>query len=193
MIAPNTWRISAIGNDGFNSLVVLTFHYLGQLGNLVNTAGSVADAFQAAFEANAPTQVVSGVNFDKIVVRDEGDITVGLEQAITVIGSRAGQAMPPQIAGQVEKLTGLIGRANRGRNYWPGPSEDDNDGGAPDDAYKSDLVAVMNSLKSIDDGSGNLYDMIVYSKTHDHVNFVQDFVAVTNWGTLTRRKPGRGQ
>lgn len=192
MPALNTFRASMEGLDGFESLVVVTWHYRPDPGADTPTMAKFAATLKTQLELVVPAMVVSGVNFSRLVVRDEGDITLGTELSLSIAGSRAGQAMPPQIAGQVEKLTGFIGRRNRGRNYWPGPSEDDSDGGAPDATYRAALVALMESLMQVVDVDDNLYNMGVYSAVGDQFRVCTGFIAAEQWGTQTRRKPGRG-
>lgn len=191
----NTFRVSLVGQDGFQSTVVVTFHYVPTINNIDPSASDCADCFANAIDEGVADITVSGVNYNKIVVRDEGDPLVGVELAHEVNGVVAGAAMPPQIAGQIEKLTGFIGRRNRGRTYWPGASENQNDAGAPNETYRDSLEIVMNQLLVLNDALTNLvprYKMVVFSKVGDSSRDVVGFRASEEWGTQGRRKPGRG-
>lgn len=65
-------------------------------------------------------------------------------------GSVAGDACPPQTAGLIKLVTGIAGRANRGRAYLPFPGEAScATGGIPSTTYITAAEAVGNDLSQV--------------------------------------------
>lgn len=54
---------------------------------------------------------------NKVVARND---TTVLEAPGAITGTRGGSECPPQVAALVKQISGVPGRSNRGRFYWPG-------------------------------------------------------------------------
>lgn len=76
------------------------------------------DAFLAQFPASA---IITNYTFKggRLYVARPGDVNAVFEDTRAVAGSLAGSPMPSNCAFLMSKLTGVAGRRNRGRSYWP--------------------------------------------------------------------------
>jgi hypothetical protein len=80
--------------------------------------GKIESAFIAHLQARMSNAVVlTGVNY--VVGQDAADNLTG-EANYSVRGTSAASMLPQNCACLVSKNTGVGGRKNRGRNYWPG-------------------------------------------------------------------------
>lgn len=74
----------------------------------------------------------------------------GVEEGFTINGTRTAGALPNHCTFAVKALTGLSGRAKRGRTYWIGLAQDQLDSGNLDQtltgAAANDIVAALNKL-----------------------------------------------
>lgn len=62
-------------------------------------------------------------------------------------GTLAGDALPPQTAGLIRKLTDTVGRTGRGRFYIPFPAEASSDAnGRPNVSYQTSMAAFVTKL-----------------------------------------------
>lgn len=114
-IPPNFAQVSInfAGPTPSGKAVVLHGHSLGEEGTLSGLAGLWATAME---ETMAPILNQKWL-IESISVTTEDEY---YEQSVNYGGESSPATPPPSVTTLVRKVTGLRGRANRGRNYWPG-------------------------------------------------------------------------
>lgn len=93
--------------------------FVGDDQTLVNT-------IDAAWALEMKTSVPNTVSIDDTVLyigQDGGEPTVFTSQSAPVAGTSSGSSVPPNVAVLIRKSSGVSGRANRGRMFFPGVSE----------------------------------------------------------------------
>jgi hypothetical protein len=107
-------------------------------------------------------------------------------------GAISGDPLPKQDAGLIAKLTTLTGRANRGRLYFPFPSEASNDTpGQPGVAYRAALDALGAVLfvpQTVVGVKGTVsFSPIIYHRASGGGQPVVNWAVRTRWATQRRR------
>jgi len=85
--------------------------------------------------------------------------------ATNVVGTTLAQLLPLRSSVVVTKVTALRGRSYRGRFFLPPPGEDVQEKGVITAAYQALIVVFMDIVRSVTDGAGNSFRMVVYSPT----------------------------
>lgn len=157
-----------------------------QRASLTQTAVSVAIGTLIATQATFQT-----VGWRRIF---PGPVTVeSLGPAAPIAGAATGGAMPRQSSGIATTLTGMAGRANRGRKYVPFPSEDQNTVDAvPTAQYVLDVDTYMGifipTLTLTFAGTTEVWNPVIYRAgnpvTSPNIN---DWLARKKWATQRRR------
>ena len=87
-------------------------------------ANEIADTFREAWSAHLQSEQDASIRLTEIVVKKGPSTgpTPGLQVEFPVNedGGNPGSLCPPNCAMLVRKLSNFGGKANRGRNYWPG-------------------------------------------------------------------------
>lgn len=107
-------------------------------------------------------------------------------------GTGGVSVLPKQVAGLIKKVSGLAGKANRGRVYIPFPSESDNDTfGTPNAAYRTRLSDFGFQMASIRTGGlwlAATLTPIIYHKTAPATHTaITDFTVRSRWANQRRR------
>lgn len=110
------------------------------------------------------------------------------------VGNRAGDHLPPQVAGLVTLRTALAGRAYRGRKYIPFVSEDDSDiNGHPTAAIlilMQALASVYASVTVVNNagatGTATLTP-VIYNRAAHTTQPITSYIARSSWATQRRR------
>lgn len=98
----------------------------GLTGN-TDDLNEIADAVVAALSSTLAVTLNSAVSIQNVTVVSDARVHV---EPVGDAGDRSGALAPPNTCLLIKLTTGLRGRANRGRNYWPGQL---NDGDVGDD------------------------------------------------------------
>lgn len=111
----------------FGSTVAIEFEGPDTIGSkptvvltTLSTDGNIAgllDVFTAWYTSDLKGLLLADYAVTRTVITS-GDSQV--IDTVRVQGTKGGDPAPPQVAVLVHKGTGLIGRSNRGRTYWPG-------------------------------------------------------------------------
>jgi len=132
-----TTVIRYTGASGLGSAPVVTG--AAQLNDASVT--DVADAIAGWVNDHMLAFLVDNMTVQSVEVKSNTD------EAIVTVGSAGGQTgemSPPNLAVLCKKLTGAPGRANRGRNYWPGILADSHV--ADDGTIKEDPLTDLSGL-----------------------------------------------
>ena len=139
---------SAGGDDVIN---VLYFPRGGQWG--LPELESAAQALATVWTNDVMTNLSSWTRFLRVEARGERaqeDVSFEFVLPSPVAGSRTGDSLPPQCAFCVTHITGLTGRANRGRTYFGLLAESDAADGflaqGRANGLRNGLVAVRNIM-----------------------------------------------
>lgn len=100
---------------------VVTFATTAELSSI--PAETHADRMFAAVQQNIMPRAWDGMSLSRVVARvgqDGGDDVIAESTLGPVAGGLAGGFLPQNSALLVRKVSGLGGRRNRGRSYWPG-------------------------------------------------------------------------
>lgn len=122
------------------------------------------------------------------VVSDEAFSTVN-----EGYGTAAGDALPRQVSGIFTLTTGFPGRANRGRQYVPFPSEADNPNTATPSPVYVTAVSTLGTLFTVDltatvVGDTCTFGWIIYRRANPGASpLVTGHIARNKWATQRRR------
>lgn len=130
-------------------------------------------------------------------VRSRGltDPTVGYDGTTRFNGSRAGNALPPNVTGILDFKTGFIGRSYQGRNQLPAPVEADQENGILTLDWVNDALAYGDALNVVHDAATGLIDRWKHVVWSDKLNTgtpVTAYLARGVTGGQDTRKTGRG-
>lgn len=144
---------AALITTNFNHQNVNVWYFTAQTGAERDIAQSfeeaVGDAYRGAVSQN--------VGLTSVTVTDIITMAQSTE-ALSGVGARTGDMLPPQAAGVISWRTGLAGRKYRGRSYIPGIAEMDQAGGT--------LVAGAQANLDVLAGAVNNYWPAAFSGTH---------------------------
>jgi len=186
------FRLTLVGNDGYNSEVVNVFHYQTTALGVAYSYADLAGIFATQAEETWEALVGIGTQATLISIRDVDSPEDGHDMAISWEGAASGSAMPPQISGHITFRAAGFGRRGRGGTFLPSPTETHNDSGAPTTTYKEGLTNWYEAIKNLDDLGFTRAELCVYSRVDDTMRPVVTATPSTLWGDLDRRKPGRG-
>ena len=131
------------------------FNIFGITGGGPGNLGTIADSLETILssEAGYAGWMSAGTTIRNFVYRERVSASaVGVEErSLNVVGVGGAPFCPPQVAVLVQKISGLAGRANRGRFYIPSPREATIDDGGFLDAgtlgtYQSQADSFLNDL-----------------------------------------------
>lgn len=201
MAIGDVYKLSVQGSFGVAHQWVMTHHYRQELAYILSTpAEGLATAYA---EDVAPTlaQILSA-NYliDVIEVRQ---VTGGLESfdyAADIPGEMAGETLPPQICPLVKWSTGLSGRRNRGRSYYPAPPESVQDAGIMGGTYKTAVQNVSDLHLTLGATVDITWQKVVYGYPNPDTDppLDENIVVITSavvrniLATQRRRKMGVG-
>jgi hypothetical protein len=86
-----------------------------------NPSPTLLDVAQAWYEDEQQALVSEGYVLNRIEARND---TLVYERLLSLDGEDTSATPPPQVAALISLSTGLPGRSNRGRVYWPGVLEE---------------------------------------------------------------------
>jgi hypothetical protein len=164
---------------------VIEYHIenVGDPGLYVSTVGVALDAdldtgdmeaIAAGFTSFLTPELSSAYVFQGITARwRNGGVDKEAEESVGDPGGRSGDVLVQNTSILVKKLTGIAGRANRGRNYWPGFLNMDDTNGIG--TIDSSRVTALQS--AFDDWFDNLATVI--TNVNNVVIQHADFSAVT--------------
>ena len=186
------FRLTLVGNDGYNSEVVNVFHYETTVLGIAYSYEDLAGIFATQAEATWEALVGAGTQATLISIRDIDDPEAGHDMAIAWEGAASGEALAPQLAGHITFRAAGFGRRGRGGTFLPSPTESQNQAGAPTTTYKEGLTNWFEAIQNLDDLGFTRAVLCVYSRVDDTMRQVVTATPSTLWGDLDRRKPGRG-
>jgi len=152
---PDTARFALVhkGPWGDDVVNVLYFRRSGQWG--LQELGAAAQALATAWVNEVMTNISNATSLFRVESRGErviDDVSFEYVLPSPAPGTRTGDPLPPQVCFCVTHITGLVGRANRGRTYFGMISEDDASGGfitvARANGFRNGLVAVRNIMSN---------------------------------------------
>jgi len=198
---PDTARFALVHQSptGDTLVNVLYFRRSGQWG--LPDLSSAAQALAQAWVNDVLPHLSVNTSFRRVQSRGERAIDdVSFEYVVDppVNGSRTGEPVPYQCAFCVTHITGLVGRANRGRTYFGYISELDNDAGLISLARALGLRNGLVSVRNIMANAG--WEHVVVSRVRNRVRLpVAVTVPVIGYkfsdlviDTQRRRQLGRG-
>lgn len=148
----------------FTHANVLNFKTTAGVAFTLGDLSNLADTLEAWFTGHLDGVMSTGFSLLNIELRGLASAespyyvrTVGLPGVV------AGDALPPNVAACVTMSTGLTGRSARGRMYWGGMSEVQQDGGALVSGVVTGLNDACAALLTALDGDGS-YDLVVLSR-----------------------------
>lgn len=148
---PDTARFAVVMDDSVATLFVnvLYFRRVGSWGlpELQDGATTLA----TVWVNDVLPLLAPGVRFIRVEARGEraqSDVSFQLVPESPPVSTRAGQSLPFQAAFCVTHLTGLTGRANRGRTYFGPLSEADQGAGILNQPVANAFVGAMNTVRT---------------------------------------------
>jgi hypothetical protein len=171
---PDTARFAVVMDDsGSDQFVnVLYFRRTGSWGLPELEQG--ATTLGTAWVNDVLPFLSNGIRFIRIEARGERaqtDVSYQLVPANPPSSSRPGDSLPYQVAFCVTHLTGLTGRANRGRTYFGPLSENDQTYGLLSNAVANAFVGALNSIRIVMAAQG--WEHVVVSRFLNKVKRAQ--------------------
>jgi hypothetical protein len=146
---PDTARFALVhkGPYGDDVINVLYFRRAGSWG--LSELEAAAQALATVWTNDVMIHLNQFTSFQRVQCRGErvqDDVSFEFVLSTPVAGGRTGGVLPPQCAFCVTHLTGLTGRANRGRTYFGILAEDDADSGL---LFENRAIGLRNGLVSV--------------------------------------------
>jgi len=198
---PDTARFAVIMDDSASDLFVNVFYFrrTGAWGLAELTQGATTLA-TAWINDVLPLlmQFTRHVRVEARGERSQTDVSYQRVPPTPPVSQRPGQGLPYHVAFCVTHLTGLTGRANRGRTYFGPLSEGDQAYGLLDQPIADAFVASLGSLRSLMSAVG--WEHVVVSRYLNKVKRAQGVtIPVIGYryydlvlDTQRRRQRGRG-
>lgn len=207
MAIGDIYKLSVLGTFGSGHQWVMTHHYRQVLVTIVDTPGEdLATQFESEV-ASVLAQIIS-TNYviNTIEVRQ---ITGGLEAydlPLELPGEQVGEELPPQVCPLVKWATGLSGRRNRGRSYFPASVEATQTAGELSTAYKTAVQNVANAHLRLGESLAPTWEKVIYGYPYEgdltatppkpprdeNIALVTTAVVRNNLATQRRRRFGTG-
>lgn len=195
MASGDRYKMALVGHFGLGQQFVVDMHYV-QVG--ASTAPGAEALAGGVLETVVPgflTVMCSADVLDVIQVRQaNAPATEGFDQPVAEGGSLVGVALPPMDCPVVTKSTGLIGRAFRGRMYFPAPTVTAQSAGTLEPSFQ-DLVQTVGELflnVPAGDGSSAVFSAGVFHKVDESITILTGVIARQIMGTQRRRRVGVG-
>ena len=198
---PDTARFAVVMDDSASDLFVnvLYFRRTGSWGLPELQAG--ATTLATAWVNDVLPLLMQFTRFVRVEARGERaptDVSFQLVPATPPVSTRAGEGLPYHVSFCVTHLTGLTGRANRGRTYFGPLSENDQAYSLLNQPIANAFVASLNSIRSLMAAQG--WEHVVVSRFLDKVKRAQAAtIPVIGYryydlvlDTQRRRQRGRG-
>jgi hypothetical protein len=167
---PNTARFAVVMDDSATDLFVNVFYFRrsGSWGLPELQAG--ATTLATAWQNDVLPLLMRYTRLVRVEARGERaqtDVSFQLALATPPVSNRAGDGLPYHVAFCVTHLTGLTGRANRGRTYFGPLSENDQNFGILSGPVADAFVACLNSIRSLMAAQG--WEHVVVSRVFNRV------------------------
>jgi len=198
---PDTARFAIVMDDSASDLFVnvLYFRRTGQWGLPELTQG--ATTLATAWVNDVLPLLMQFTRFVRVEARGERaqtDVSYQLVPATPPVSQRGGDGLPYHVAFCVTHLTGLTGRANRGRTYFGPLSEADQQYSLLNAPVANSFVASLNSIRTLMAAQG--WEHVVVSRFLNRVRRTQAAtIPVIGYryydlvlDTQRRRQRGRG-
>lgn len=179
----------------FNNVddIINVHHYRQELVVIGNPAEDLANQWASDLALLYRGLFGGGVSLTDVSVRPVPPATEFFDLNLgSQAGLLAGQTLPLPNAPIITWRTALIGRRNRGRTFFPPPTENEQDGG-------SISATLISALQDYADGAIQLlelgvpqWQMVVHSEVGGTDNPVTSYVVRTLMGSQRRRKQGVG-
>jgi hypothetical protein len=152
---PDTARFALVhkGPLGDDVINVLYFRRSGQWG--LQELEAAAQTLATVWVNDVMIHISNTTSLFRVESRGErviDDVSFEYVLPTPVSGARGGDVLPPQACFCVTHITGLVGRANRGRTYFGMISEEDASSGfitaARADGFRNGLVSVRNVMSN---------------------------------------------
>lgn len=193
MAVGQVYRIAA--RSTFNNVddIVNVWHYRQELVVIGNPAEDLANQWATDLTLLYRGLFGGGVAITDLSVRPIAPATEFFDLNLGAqAGTLAGQTLPLPNAPIITWRSDLIGRRNRGRTFFPPPTENEQDGG-------SISAALITALTNFGDAAMQLlelgvpqWQMVVHSEVGGTDVPVTSFVVRSIMGTQRRRKQGVG-
>lgn len=201
MAIGDVYRLSAISNTSSGNVLVVNRWAFRQVYTLVldTPAEDLGETFKNKVASLYMACVATPFTLQTLEVRGLTDPTLGEDVPMSgYVGTLAGEPVGFQLSPIVTWLTGLIGRANRGRTYMPPISEGYQNSGILAAGYITAVTAFANAMitdmAEVDVASAS-WEMGIWGKGSGSVfSFkpVTNFIARDIMGVQRRRRPGTG-
>jgi len=176
------------------------FHFEGDVPFIASALATLGDEMKTAWESTMRAHIQTGCNLNYILLTaldtDAGDqVNVPVDEA----GTLSGTGLPGNVTVSIKFGSGVSGRSNRGRMYWPGISTSQVSGNQLLDSVASAFVSdVSDFFDAITTATGYIH--VITSYCHNKVwrtaavnNEVISYLLVDkNLDSQRRRLAGRG-
>jgi hypothetical protein len=184
-----------IFNWAAGQLGLMTFHYVvtSTAGTSV-TLGDIAANLDSIVQPVMTPMMSTQAQYLGIKLGTENVSPVPAPQIIenATAGSSAGDLLPTQVAGVITWKTDYIGRAFRGRNYFPFPSEIQNQqNDLPTNGYitlmSNFAVAVAATIVTTSGANSATIDPVIWHRNLTSWTAITQWRLNQRWGTQRRR------
>lgn len=207
MAVGDIYKLSVLGTFGVGHMWVMTHHYRQVLGTIVDTPGEdLATQFEAEVAALLAQIISTNYVINTLEVRQ---ITGGLEAfdlPVELPGEHSGEELPPQVCPLVKWSTGLSGRRNRGRSYFPASVETTQTAGELTTTFKTAVQNVANAHLRLGESLAPTWEKVIYGYPYEgdptstppklpraeNVALVTSAIVRNNLATQRRRRVGTG-
>lgn len=182
--------------------VVTTFPLLGLVGF---TQGDLQDYCEAAADAwttYIKPQLIGSYTFYELVgkgLRTQEDVEATVSFSGGDSGALVGSPMPNNVSLSIARKTGLTGRSNRGRIYWPGFNEADVTNNEISTARAGAIVDALEDFTTAVNSLGTFSLAIITRYSNNALRPTAIARPITSWSvvdrvvdSMRRRLPGRG-
>jgi hypothetical protein len=194
---PNAWRVALQGDwSGGGTEWVSTFGILDAGTHDVARANAIGLAVRTWWNGTYKPIVGNTVRLNSVYILDQSTSTgpaVTYVTGLPVVGTRAGDPVPSSTCFRVTLLTGLRGRANRGRMFLPGgtsPDINDVDGTSWDPAYVAAATPAIAALGAAITALPGAAAVAVLSRSQSLAIPVTSWGGHSQFGTQRRRRGG---
>lgn len=178
--------------------IEITFHMETGVTNL--TVANLTAAASAALTSAvtnfmplcAPDTALAGVNVR--TYNNLPNLSFQIPNLLPVFGTLTGNALPNNVTWAAKRLSGIQGRANRGRVYWPGLTDSVVTENAVDVLHAADVTTALSTfigdiISATSWGPEIIYNLATNTSTDVVGYFPSDYVI----DSQRRRLPGRGR
>lgn len=182
--------------------VVTTFPLLGIVGFTQANLQEFVDDLVNAWSTNALPQLPASYQAFEVVgrgLRTASDVEASTSFPSNSTGALVSPQLPNNVTISVARKTGLTGRSNRGRLYWPGLTEGDVVGNELSSTRATAILAALSAIQANVEGPGNFLMAVISRYTGGALRPTAIALPIASWTVVDRtvdsqrrRLPNRG-